>query len=289
MSLSYRLFLLIAGFLLLGTANAGRVLNDALATRPFSHHIWQDVLIQHVSPDGSVDFAALAAAPKRLNQYMSQLESASPENHPEDFPTPHDALAYWINAHNAIALRLILDRYPAQSLADIPGFSGNTRYKLGGKPYSLVMIREKLAIAGRDNPHVLFSLVDYTQETPPIARHVYEGDKLTKQLAQIVQAAVANPTLVAYDPAGSSCLGVTISPFFRHYEALLFARPGWEAEDRDIITEESEDEPPTIQNWIDVFRPAAPPGVYADLGTSCAHPVRFMPENPLFRQVEPGE
>ena len=102
------LLLVVFVFLLALPAHAGQVLNDSFVAKPLSHHLWQEVLSQHVTTEGEVDFTGLRAHPRRLNQYLDQLARFSPDSHPDYFPSYHAKLAYWLNAHNAIALRLIL-------------------------------------------------------------------------------------------------------------------------------------------------------------------------------------
>jgi hypothetical protein len=275
--------------MLIGAASqAGQVLNDTLITRPFHHHVWQDVLTQAVKADGEVDFARLRAFPKRLNEYLDQLAAISPESDPSAFPSQADKTAYWINAHNAIALRLILDHYPVTSLNDVPNFEQNSRYALGGKLYSLSQIRSKVA-AYRHDPHVLFDLTDYTYSAPPILPKAYEGNNLKLLTRQALQSMLTNPRLMAFERTGASCVGIKLSPYFKNYEQALFSASPGEDEDRDVMAEPGM-VPVSFQpkaNWRHLLQPYAPPALYSDLDKpACPHQVTFMPADKTLRQVQ---
>ena len=55
------------------------------------------------------------ANPEALDLYVDSLAGTSPRNRPERFPTPADALAYWLNAWHALVLQQVVDRAPLSS------------------------------------------------------------------------------------------------------------------------------------------------------------------------------
>src|SRR2546423_7519740 len=83
-----------------------------VSTVPFNHSPWDRVLKAHVNPAGEVDYAAIKADRRDLDRYVGLLGTASPENHPDLFPTRADRFAYWINAYNAFITRGVTDHYP---------------------------------------------------------------------------------------------------------------------------------------------------------------------------------
>jgi hypothetical protein len=265
-------------------AQAGQIVNDALITRPFHHHVWQDVLTQTVDSAGEVDFARLRAFPKRLNEYLDQLAAISPESDPTAFPTTADKTAYWINAHNAIALRIILDYYPITSLDQIPNFGQNNRYTLGGKLYSLPQIQEKVA-AYRPDPQVLFDLTNYTRSAPPLLPRAYEGNSLKLQTRQTVQAIISNPHLIAFHRTQTACVSIKMSPYFQHYKHALFAKPSDDEPSQNVMADSKiypvAFQPAQWQHWL---QPFASPAIYSDLQKpSCPQSVQWMPNDKTLR------
>lgn len=271
-------------------AEASKLLNDSLVTRPFRHHIWQAVLTQNVNAQGEVDFGRLRAYPRRLNEYLDQLAASSPENDPGNFPTANDRLAYWINAHNALAMRIIVDHYPLSSTAQISNLETNAYYRLGGKPYSLKKIRQKLSLQARQDPRLMFTLTDYSLSAPAILPDAYEGSTLKAQEKQAVSHNLGNPQIVQAQ-AGNDGVTLKLSPIFQSYERGLFARTVASVEDHDSLNDAGAQEAGIVpvsytpDRWTETLRPLMPPATYAKMGRSGGQGVEFMPHNPTLRQI----
>lgn len=285
--------ILIASLLTLGLcgamreAPAGRVLNDAFVTHPFRHHIWQEVLMQNVGPDGAVDFAHVLVYPKRLNQYLDQLEAASPDNDPKAFPTHDDQTAYWINAHNAIALRLIINHYPIKSINQVTDLETNNHYKLGGVPYTLSQIRAK-ALRFDASPGIAFAMTNYSASAPPILARAYEGKNLKALSQQARKNTLASPTLIHFQRDPDGCVTTQLSPFFKSLEASLFIPPSpEEAEDQDTFSDATPPPPQKRpQGWPDWVRSLTSGSMYRDLGKSCSRQIEFQSPDPNLRQIQ---
>lgn len=196
--------------------HAAQVYTDTTVPKPFNHHVWQEVLYQFVNQSGEVDFRKLRIMPQRLNDYMTQLSRVSPERTPDYFPTIQDQLAYWVNAHNALALRLILDEYPVNSLKDVSGLVQNNRYPFGGVLYALQVIRKKIDRLDKSKSCV-FMLTNYTKSSPPLSKTACEGHCVLK-LAKVAKTRVLHSSvLVQRDGVSDRCSRVTVSPFFKGY------------------------------------------------------------------------
>ena len=70
---------------------------NALSGTGFDWSPWSELLGAIVTPDGRVDYEELAARRPLLARVVAALGTASPDTHPDVFPSPEDALAYWIN------------------------------------------------------------------------------------------------------------------------------------------------------------------------------------------------
>lgn len=214
---------LLLGFLVIcPLAWAGQVLSSdqavlgpqaAAVSKPFNHYLFEEVLSESVDPAGNVDFGRLRVESGTLDDYMTQLQAVSPDNHPDYFPTPTDRLAYWINAHNAIALRLILDQYPIQDLNQVPDFETSTRYALGNKSTSLKHIEDRLQQFAYHLPGVFFAMTYYDANSPPPIPHAYSGVALKMELEQQLIRAFSDQKLVGIVSDGT-CPTIMLSSWF---------------------------------------------------------------------------
>jgi Protein of unknown function, DUF547 len=288
------LILLILLWLLgfyLSQAFSAQIVNDVLATQPFNHHIWNEVLHRRVANDGSFDFAGLKAEPGRFNAYLSQLGQYSPENHPEYFPRPDDVLAYWLNAYNALTLRKTRDDYPAspEQLSGLP--ARPTDYLIGGQLISIDEIKERIQDYSSRFPTFLkFALTDFTVDSPPLYQHAYEGQNLPKQLQETVGLASKNEHLLHFYESEPQCVAIEASSFWKKQ---LGANTPQNAELLDASIK------PNGGSWIGdpqaealagMLKPYAPPEMQAIWNFPCAHQVKIIPvEGKLREYKEPGE
>ena len=72
------------------------------------HSLWTTALKEYVDEEGKVNYSDWKKDTKLLDDYISSLE----ENPPAEYWTKNDSLAYFINAYNAVTIKLILDHYP---------------------------------------------------------------------------------------------------------------------------------------------------------------------------------
>jgi len=104
---------------------------DPLPIAQFRHDAFDSVLREHVR-DGKVDYPAIGRD-ARSNTYLRQLDRIDPTGYRNDYET----LAFWINAHNALAIQGIL---AGNSLSTITGkcryFIG-CRFRIGGGDINL--------------------------------------------------------------------------------------------------------------------------------------------------------
>jgi hypothetical protein len=81
-----------------------------------NHALWTKVLAAHVRDDG-FDYAKLKADRGDLDRYVASLEAVKPEEFAK-WSKP-DRFAFWIDAYNAYTIRLVVDKYPIESIKDV--------------------------------------------------------------------------------------------------------------------------------------------------------------------------
>ena len=124
----------------------------------------------------------------RLPVLLRWLEAARPETMDEQ-----EQIAYWINAYNLLAVRLVADHYPIRSIQDIHT-GGKSVWDLpagtaGGRVVTLSEIFDRLR-EDFDEPRIHFALVAAAVSCPDI--RYYEGARLDDQLEEAARAFLAD-------------------------------------------------------------------------------------------------
>lgn len=155
-----------------------------------------------------VGYAALKENPADLDAYLTQLsrtDAAVLEG-----ASRNDRLAFWINAYNACALKLVIDHYPirkagfpaslvkslqgvpANSIRQIPDTWKREFCRVAGKARALDEIEHEI-IRPMGEPRIHFAVNCASRSCPVLAAEAYTGDALDEQLDAAVQRLVASP------------------------------------------------------------------------------------------------
>ena len=160
----------------------------ASGTNPPSHEIWNRLLGDHVSADGMVDYTGLIQDVSELQTYLDLLSKNPPD--PQTW-SEDEQMAYWINAYNAFAIKLITDHYPVQSIQDlnptikIPGIRTvwhKKFFKIGEKRASLDQIEHKILRTQFEEPRIHFAINCASISCPPLRSEAFTPEKLHVQL-----------------------------------------------------------------------------------------------------------
>lgn len=166
--------------------------SDVPSAGKFPHGIFGRFL-EKVVQDGLVDYATASLEESTLEEYLAEVARVSPETHPHLFPTEPDRLAYWINAHNACAIRGVLRFNRPPNLKEIAGkFDSDTKYVFGGRELSLNQI-QSLAWKRFTDARVHFALVRARRGGPPLAKDPWDASDLEDRLEAAAKAFVADP------------------------------------------------------------------------------------------------
>ncbi len=192
------LFLVANGWTRLPEAAAsGKQDHGVLAA--FDHSAWGRVLKRHVQageidgvPLALVDYGAIAAGDADFDAYLIALASANPQRF-----SYAAAMAFWINAYNAFAIKLVADHWPVQGIKEIgrkvKGKVWNHKFaNVGGKLYSLNDIEHKI-LRKMGDPRVHAAIVCASVSCPDLRLEPYAAKKLEAQLDEQVRLWLANP------------------------------------------------------------------------------------------------
>ncbi|MGZ6988627.1 MAG: DUF547 domain-containing protein [Thermoanaerobaculia bacterium] len=217
------LFLAVFAFVLEGAScqivkPSVKAVSDVPSAGKFPHGILGR-LLEKVVKDGLVDYAAVSVDEEVLEEYLAELARVSPESHPHLFPTEPDRLAYWINAHNACALRGVLRFNRPGNLKDLAHrFDSETTYVVGGKNLSLNAMRA-IAYKRFTDARIHFALVRARRGGPPLAKEPWEPADLDTRLEAAGRAFVADPHNVDWkSPALQAGLSRILLDFRAEFE-----------------------------------------------------------------------
>ena len=158
---------------------------------------WARVLAAAVDAQGRVDFNALVAVHADLDRYVAWIYERSPERWPEIYRTRAQAVAFHVNAYNALALYLLLQTgVPPQ--VDRAAFD-KRKLLVGGQPVTLAAYR--VQVLGLGDPRLAFAITRHAMSDPPLAREPYRAATLDAQLARAERAFHADPRGLRLDAA----------------------------------------------------------------------------------------
>jgi hypothetical protein len=187
-------FVLLAGLLVAGCTGGAnvqpvRAQQPVRAPSDVDHSAFTDLLQAYVDDAGMVDYAGLKAAhDDALAPYLQMLAETDPSSLDEA-----ERLAFWINAYNALTLKLIIDHYPVETIRSITPAGGPTVPRLndpwhvkvgevGGQTRTLDEIEHDIIRARFDEPRIHFALVCAAVSCPRLRREAFVGARLDAQL-----------------------------------------------------------------------------------------------------------
>ena len=154
-----------------------------------------DAVLAARARDGGFDYrAATGQDRKRLAAYLANLGDADPGAMKDD-----ERKAFWINAYNAMAIAVVLERYPVKSIRDIDGAFNGVRKRIGGEMRTLDDIENRL----RDmkDARIHFAIVCASKSCPPLAPRAYRAADLPASLDAQGRAFVNDPSKNVFDRA----------------------------------------------------------------------------------------
>lgn len=153
----------------------------------FSHDDWATVLAKYVDGRGRVNYAGLAKDRGAFDRYIASVEKASPKSNPALFPTRNDALAYYLNAYNAMTFKGVLARLPDIDTVWTPFGTGYSFFvgmdiKIGGTTTNLKKLEDDIVRAEFQDPRIHAALNCASIGCPALPAKPFEPMSLDAQL-----------------------------------------------------------------------------------------------------------
>ena len=156
------------------------LLSFALIGQKNIHEQWTNALKTFVDKDGNVNYVKWKNDTIALDNYISSLE----ENPPAEYWSKNDSLAYFINAYNAVTVKLILDNYPLKSIRKLITPWRFKRFNLDGKKVSLNHIEHEI-LRKMEEPRIHFAINCASVSCPKLLNKAFYSHSMEKQLEAV--------------------------------------------------------------------------------------------------------
>ncbi|MFQ3325609.1 MAG: hypothetical protein ACI8YC_000237 [Salibacteraceae bacterium] len=150
-----------------------------------SHKQWDELVKEHVTESGKVDYEGFFLNKEHLDAYLTLLSN----NAPKSSWTKNETLAYWINAYNAFTVKLIVKHYPVKSIKDLGGsiYSVNTSWdikfiKIGNEELDLNNIEHQKIRGQFNEPRIHFAINCASVSCPRLRNEAFTANNLEAQL-----------------------------------------------------------------------------------------------------------
>ena len=173
----------------------------SIDTQNNANDSFDEILNTYVDSSGNVNYKGILDNPYNFNQYFDFIESVSPRNHPEYFKTEKDKIAYWINAYNALTIKIMIENPEVESILDI--FFSYAIFKkkhlVGGEKISLEDIEHKILRKKYKEPRIHFAINCASISCPPLGDRIVKGETLDAQLDKKATEFINNTSNVHID------------------------------------------------------------------------------------------
>ncbi len=176
---------------------------DVPSAGQFPHATLTRVLESAVSPEGLVDYAAVEKQSDLLDLYLGEVARISPIGQPHLFPTADDQLAYWINAHNAAALKGVLLLGRPKDLSQKGYELDRMTFFFGGRRMTLLGVRSLIRSQFPD-PRPVLVLVRGRRGDPPLEAKAFEAKDLDERLEAAARKIVKSSKFVIWAPSSDT-------------------------------------------------------------------------------------
>jgi hypothetical protein len=156
--------------------------------------LWDSLLREyttatHDTAGVRVDYAGLQREP-RFGQLLGSLADAPPPA-----PGSRAELAFWINAYNVLAIRLVVDSYPVESIRDLGSLLRPVWKRpagvAAGRPASLHQIEHEI-LRPLGDPRIHAAIVCASTSCPSLRRAAFRPEQLGAQLDEAFHDFVAD-------------------------------------------------------------------------------------------------
>ena len=180
---------------------------------------WQkdyDELLKKYVADGGVRYAPWKANAKdmaAINNVVTAIGNSNPRELDQK-----EQLAFYINAYNAWTIKLVLDKYPIDSIREhspLFGVFTGKHIRVAGERMSLRHLENEIIRKKFKDPRIHFAINCGSKSCPPLSAKSFDGEKLNQQLNAQTKAFTLSSLGVQTSPDGKKA---KVSSIYKWYD-----------------------------------------------------------------------
>ena len=156
---------------------------------------WNTLLSTYVAEDGFRYEALKGHAEHRdlLARYVGQIGSASDSGWDRA-----EALAFYVNAYNALTVAAVIEAWPLESVMNVEGFFDTVEHRVAGASMTLNALENDIIRSDRfDDPRIHFAVNCASKSCPPLATEAYTAANLESRMEAAARSYVRATTVVS--------------------------------------------------------------------------------------------
>ncbi|HEY9757469.1 MAG TPA: DUF547 domain-containing protein [Oculatellaceae cyanobacterium] len=194
-----------------------------------THKLFSSELNKYVKQD-HVDYAQWKKKTAPLNSYLDSIATLSQDEYKQ--LQENDRKALWINASNALTIKLVLDNYPLagknpdyplNSFRQIPDAWETMHFKVASQDVTLDQIEHTILRRDFHDCRTHFAVVCAAKGSPHLRNQAFIGQDLDARLDECRDSFLSDSQNVAFDKNNKT---LKVSKLFQWF-ALDFAPKGW--------------------------------------------------------------
>ncbi len=198
------LIVIVAFVLVVSSTVAAQQLKDAPIVR--FERLYDKLLKKYWRPPVSIhgirttvfDYAALSKDADRPDSLFKQVNHSLESIDPSGLDESSQSKAFWINAYNFGAMRLIVEHYPVDSIRSLKISLIKQPWsieamRIGGKVYSLTQIEKSILLEKYADPRIVFAVSCAAVSCPDQKPEAFTGERLGEQLDEKIRHFFMNP------------------------------------------------------------------------------------------------
>jgi Protein of unknown function, DUF547 len=159
---------------------------------------WHPTVAIHGINTTVFDYAQMTRDAKMPGSLFEQTLKAIERVDPEQLGNPNEAKAFWINAYNFAAMRLVIDHYPVDSIRSLS--ISLVKYpwskkavRIGERRYSLKQIEKDILLKRFNDPRIVFAVSCAAVSCSDRIAQPFTAQLLDEQLDEMIRTFFRNP------------------------------------------------------------------------------------------------